>query len=136
VVQEVGISALGFHKAAMKTIPIEVIDYSNRNFLPLFEIPEELPYHTIYEKYNRLVNQRENERLTKMYKLNEKLMEIVLLEKDLNSIVKVIGENINTMVCVLDPYFDLIGYWKKQDQSRCEIKHSIDLIIHQHKEMY
>ncbi|MFP7443029.1 helix-turn-helix domain-containing protein [Bacillus infantis] len=132
--QNIGVSAIGFHIAALKKIPFEVIEFCNINSLPLFEIPEDVPYFIIYEKYNQLVNQRENEDVTKIYKLNEKLMEIVLLEKDLNSIVKVIGEHINHIVCVLDPYFELIGYWKKKEQTRNEIRHLIELIIGQHKE--
>ncbi|AGX02846.1 hypothetical protein B14911_16490 [Bacillus sp. NRRL B-14911] len=125
--QNIGVSAIGFHIAALKKIPFEVIEFCNINSLPLFEIPEDVPYFIIYEKYNQLVNQRENEDVTKIYKLNEKLMEIVLLEKDLNSIVKVIGEHINHIVCVLDPYFELIGYWKKKEQTRNEIRHLIEL---------
>lgn len=132
--QEIGISAIGFHTAALKTIPKEVVDYSNAHSFPLFEIPQEVPYYIIHEKYNKLVNQRENEQASKIHKLNEKLMEIVLLEKDLNSIVKVIGEYINNVVCVLDPYFDLMAYWKTREQTRDEIKHLINLIINQHKE--
>ncbi|KON88047.1 hypothetical protein AF332_15315 [Sporosarcina globispora] len=132
--QEIGISAIGFHTASLKTIPKEVVEYSNINSLPLFEIPQEVPYYIIHEKYNRLVNQRENEQASKIHKLNEKLMEIVLLEKDLNSIVKVIGEYLNNIVCVLDPYFDLIAYWKTKEQTRNEIRHLVNLIISQHKE--
>lgn len=120
--QEIGISAIGFHTAALKTIPREVVDYSNTHSLPLFEIPQEVPYYSIHEKYNQLVNKKENEQASKIHRLNEKLMEIVLLEKDLNSIVKVIGEYINNVVCVLDPYFDLIAYWKTKEQTRDEIK--------------
>ncbi|WP_404354862.1 PucR family transcriptional regulator [Cytobacillus firmus] len=132
--QEIGISAIGFHTAALKTIPKEIIDYSNTHSFPLFEIPQEVPYYIIHEKYNQLVNKKENEQASKIHRLNEKLMEIVLLEKDLNSIVKVIGEYINNVVCVLDPYFDLIAYWKTKEQTRSDIKHLINLIINQHKE--
>lgn len=131
---EIGISALGFHTASIKTLPKEVIDFSNTHSLPMFEIPAETPYYIIFDQYNRLKNEKENEWITEINKLNEKLMESVLLEKDLNSIVKVIGEHINHFVCVLDPYFDLIAYWKKKDQTRNEIKHLIDLIISQNKE--
>lgn len=132
--QEIGISAIGFHTAALKAIPKELIDYSNAHSFPLFEIPQEVPYYIIHEKYNQLVNKKENEQASKLHRLNEKLMEIVLLEKDLNSIVKVIGEYINNVVCVLDPYFDLIAFWKTKKQTRDEIKHLINLIINQHKE--
>ncbi|MBT2682226.1 PucR family transcriptional regulator [Bacillus sp. ISL-37] len=132
--KEVGISALGFHTASRKGIPKEVLEFTNTNAIPLFEIPEEIPYYTIIEIYNSMVNKREKEQAAKLYKLNEKLMEIVLLEKDLNSIVKVIGDHINNVVCVLDPYFELIAYWKAEGQTRKDIKRLIDSVINQHKE--
>jgi PucR family transcriptional regulator, purine catabolism regulatory protein len=131
---EIRISAIGFHTASMKSIPQEVIDFSNAHSLPLFEIPEEIPYYIIFEKFNWLMNEKENEQLSAIYKLNEKLIESVLLEKDLNSIVKVIGEHINNVVCILDPYFELIAFWKKKDQTRSEIEYLIDQIINQNKE--
>ncbi|MGN7400823.1 PucR family transcriptional regulator [Cytobacillus praedii] len=134
LIDEIKISAIGFHTASMKAIPQEVIKFANARALPLFEIPEDIPYYMIFEKFNWLMNEKENEQLAAIYKLNEKLIESVLLEKDLNSIVKVIGEHINNIVCVLDPYFELIAFWKKKDQTRSQIKYLIELIINQNKE--
>ena len=131
---QIGISALGFHTASIKTIPEEVIKCANVHSLPLFEIPEEIPYYLIIEKFNQLFNEKENKRMTEINKLNEKLMEFVLLEKDLNSIVKVIGKHIHNTVLVLDPYFEPMAFWIKKEQSRSEIKGLMELIINQHKE--
>lgn len=131
---QIGIGALGFHTAFYKTIPDEVVAYANETGLPLFFIPVETPYYRIFDIFKEIENNQLTNKTYEIYKLNEKLMESVFLEKDVSYIVHVIGNYINDTVILLDPYLKLAALWKNENQSRKEIEANVNFIINQHKE--
>lgn len=133
---EIGISGVGFHTASYKKIPEKVITFSNNHSLPLFYIPGDTPYYRIFDKYNQMVHEKKDWEMKEIYKLNKKLMESVLSEKDLNYITRVVGSYIDNLVIVLDQYLDLLASWKRQDQKKEDVEMLLDFLIQKKKEAF
>ncbi|WP_099159541.1 helix-turn-helix domain-containing protein [Virgibacillus ndiopensis] len=120
-----GVSAVGFHTAVYRTVPKEVIEYCISHVLPLFFIPSEIAYSVLFDRFNQLLNKKDNKKIEEVNKLNEKMMESVFLDKDMDYIVNLIGNYIGNTVVFLDTDFRSIALWK----NRTTLSEDVDTLL-------
>lgn len=108
-----GILGVGFHKAHYKKVPQEVIQHCKRLNMPLFSIPVNVPYHKILDIFNQLENEQLNLKNYEIYKINEKILESVFLEKDPGYIINLIGNYIKENIILLDSHMKIRSVWKE-----------------------
>src|SRR5699024_5131599 len=80
--------------------------------MPLFSIPVNIPYHKILDIFNQLENEQLNLKSYEIYKLNDKILESVFMEKDSGYIINLIGNYIKENIILLDPYMKVKAVWK------------------------
>jgi PucR family transcriptional regulator, purine catabolism regulatory protein len=122
---EMGVSAVGFHSAIYREIPKELIEFSNKSNLPLLHIPYGTPYHLLFELYNSLIDEETIKMKEQIDKLNESMLEAVLLEKDTHFILQVMGKYLNAPIIYMDENMKIISIWSSKS-SRSEIYKFID----------
>ncbi|MEY8560802.1 helix-turn-helix domain-containing protein [Jeotgalicoccus halotolerans] len=110
--KKLGILAVGFHKAHYKEVPAAVIKHCKELNMPLFSIPVNVPYHKILDIFNQLENEQLNLKSYEIYKLNDKILESVFMEKDSGYIINLIGNYIKENIILLDPYMKVKAVWK------------------------
>ncbi|GGB45801.1 hypothetical protein GCM10011409_24230 [Lentibacillus populi] len=120
-----GVKAVGFHTAVYKEVPKEIIEFAISQSLPLFYIPSDVSYSQIFDRFNQLLNKKDNIRQEEVNKLNEKMLESVFLEKDTDYIVNLIGNYINNIVVYLDPNFNVVSSW----ENRVGLDRDVDSLV-------
>lgn len=110
--KKLGILSVGFHMAHYKEVPEAVIRHCKELKMPLFSIPVNVPYHKILDIFNQLENEQLNLKSYEIYKLNDKILESVFMEKDSGYIINLIGNYIKENIILLDPYMKVKAVWK------------------------
>lgn len=110
--KKLGILGVGFHKAHYKEVPKSVIEHCKELNMPLFSIPVNTPYYKILDIFNQLENEQLNLKSYEIYKLNDKIMESVFMEKDSGYIINLIGNYIKENIILLDSYMKVKAVWK------------------------
>lgn len=129
-----GILGIGFHKAHYKEVPKEVIQHCKKLSMPLFSIPINVPYHKILDIFNQLENEQLNLKSYEIYKMNEKILESVFLEKDPGYIINLIGNYIKENIILLDSHMKVKSIWKEPVYSQSYMDRLTSEITSIHKE--
>ncbi|MBT2571322.1 PucR family transcriptional regulator [Planococcus sp. ISL-110] len=119
--KKIGVSAVGFNVVVFKEIPQPIIERANQLGLPLFYIPEEIPYHLLFERFNTLLAAETNHIKEEIQSINENMLEAVVMEKDTHHIIQMIGKFLNVPVCYLDETLEVLSYWNGSTFSKTEI---------------
>lgn len=133
-IKELGILGIGFHQAHYKQVPDGVKQYCEKINMPLFSIPVNIPYHKILDTFNQLENEQLNLKNYEVYKMNDKILESVFLEKDPGYIVNLIGNYIKENIILLDPYMKVKAVWKEATYSQNYMDKLTSEITSVHKE--
>ncbi|WP_126428794.1 helix-turn-helix domain-containing protein [Brevibacillus marinus] len=108
---ETNVSAIGYHTVFQSDIPAELIDFANQENMPVFYIPNDVPYHYLFEKYNGLVYQETMRIKDQIDSLNKSMMEALLREKEIHFIIQEFGKYLQVPVIYLDPDLRILSLW-------------------------
>lgn len=121
-----GVSGLGFHTVKFQEVPQELIEIANESKIPLFSIPEDLPYHIIFERYNNLVFQENSKLKNDIDKLNQKMLDSLVLEKDVHSIIQSVGKYLQVPIIYLNHESEIVTLWGPPSISRFDLKNLVE----------
>ncbi|WP_431803306.1 PucR family transcriptional regulator [Halobacillus andaensis] len=116
--KEKRVSAIGFHLAVHTDIPKEVINLANDIALPIFKIPSHVPYYYIFERVNEKIYKQSETLKEQINKVNEGMLNAVLLEKESFHIVHKMGEFLQTPIILLSSSLEMNAMWSNPAFSR------------------
>lgn len=119
--QKQGIIGIGFHEIYHKTVPEIIIEYCQSIDMLLFSIPTYMPYHKIQDSFNQMENEDFNLRSYEIYRLNDKILESILQEKDAGYLINLIGNHIKENIIYLDLYMKVQATWRNKETSQKQI---------------
>lgn len=119
--QKQGIIGIGFHEIYHKAVPEIIIEYCQSINMLLFSIPTYMPYHKIQDSFNQMENEDFNLRSYEIYRLNDKILESILQEKDAGYLINLIGNHIKENIIYLDLYMKVQATWRNKETSQKQI---------------
>lgn len=126
---EIEVSAIGFHTAIYSEIPEKLIELANETEIPLFHIPSNVPYHLIYERYNHLIDEETNKLKNSIDKLNQSMLDALVLEKDIHFIIQSLGKYLGVPIIYLNKELELLSLWNTRAVSRVDLRNWADQFI-------
>lgn len=133
---KLGISGVCVHNVVYSEVPEELITIANQARIPLFYIPENIPYHILYEKYNYLINEERSKLKNEIEQLNQSMLDALVIEKDNHFIIKSIGNYLNEFIVYLNREMEIITLWNPGDISRLHFKKYINEALIVHREVF
>src|SRR5699024_8074775 len=133
-IQKQGIVAIGFHEIYHKAIPKIVIEHCVKIEMLLFSIPTDMPYHKLQDSFNQMENENFNLKSYEIYKLNDKILESILQEKDAGYLINLIGNHINENIIYLDLYMKVQATWRNKKTEQNDIDKLTASLTSKHKE--
>ncbi|MEH7502728.1 helix-turn-helix domain-containing protein [Neobacillus drentensis] len=130
------VSGVGFHTVIHREIPQKLIDFANETKIPLFVIPCEIPYHFIYEKYNNLIYQETSKLKNSIEKLNQSILDALVLEKDIHFIIQSIGKYLRVPIIYLNKDMDILSLWTPGPVSRFDLRSWLEGLIANYHELF
>lgn len=119
---EIGVCAVGFHSLKYVTVPPEIIQFADENLLPLFYIPNDTPYALLFDKFNKLQQQNALRTRDQVDKVNESILEAVLLGKDVHFIIHAIADYLQATVIFLDDQIKVVSWRSQKSIASSEIE--------------
>jgi purine catabolism regulator len=132
--KNVGIVGIGFHVAHYKEVPEEVVQHANKIELPLFRIPEDVPYYKILDIFNQCENDNLNLKTHEIYKINDRIMEAIAADKEYGYIINLMGNYIKQNLILLNNYLRVSAVWKNPTHSQEEMDYITNSITSIYKE--
>ncbi|MEK4495970.1 PucR family transcriptional regulator [Ureibacillus sp. FSL W8-0352] len=131
---QVGISAIFVHNVVYSKVPEELIELVNKENIPLFYIPEDVPYYILFEKYNYLVNKERLKIKNEIEQINQRMLDALVNSKDINFIIQAIGRHLNEFIICLNNHLKVELLWTPREQSN--IRNEISEIINENYEVF
>ena len=119
--QKQGIVAIGFHELYHKVIPDIIIEHCQKIKMLLFSIPSDMPYHKLQDSFNQMENENFNLKSYEIYKLNDKILESILQEKDAGYLINLVGNYLNENIIYLDLYMKVQATWRNKKTKQNDI---------------
>ncbi|MBB2482287.1 PucR family transcriptional regulator ligand-binding domain-containing protein [Bacillus sp. APMAM] len=116
------VSGIGYHSVINQIIPQELIDFANKVNIPLFYIPKNIPYHFISEKFNQLIFQETTRLKNRIEKLNQDMLETLVLEKDIHFIIQSVSKYLQAPIIYLNKEMETLSLWSAGDFSRSDLQ--------------
>ncbi|WP_042356825.1 PucR family transcriptional regulator [Bacillus rubiinfantis] len=120
-----GISGIGFHTVKYQEIPQKLIEIADKSGIPLLSIPKDLPYHIIFEKYNNLILQETSKVKNDIDKLNQEMLDSLVLEKDIHSIIQSVGKYLQVPIIHLNHEKEVVSMWGPPSISRTDLQNLV-----------
>jgi purine catabolism regulator len=122
------VSAVGFH-TAVQEIPQEILDFANEHKLPLFSMPPQFPYYIVFERVNNYLIEQTLQFKEQTDKINESMLQAVILEKDTHHIIHMMGNFLQTPAVFIDGEMNLLSLWSNSTYTRSEIQKVVEKMI-------
>lgn len=129
-------SGVGFHTAKHREIPVEIIDFANKNHFPIFKIPSDYPYYRIYERVNDYLHKESEKLKEQIDKVSESMLNAVLLEKETHHIIHMMGNFLNVPVIYLNEDLETNSMWSSQSYSRSGINNVIKEMLSKEGQLF
>lgn len=100
-----GVSAIGVHNVALKTMPSQLIEIANEANIPLFTIPSSIPYHTIFNTYISLLNAEQTKEKETIDLLYETMINGLVIGKQTQYFLQLLGHFLKEWVIYYDENF-------------------------------
>ncbi|HUR83866.1 MAG TPA: PucR family transcriptional regulator ligand-binding domain-containing protein [Solirubrobacteraceae bacterium] len=106
-----GIAALGVGTGLTHAeLPPAIVDAARRRGLPLFEVPYELPFIAITERASAHLVNEQYDALRRSTEIQDRLERLVLDERGLDAVMRVVADTIGGDAGVLDPGGDAAAW--------------------------
>ncbi|CAM5217088.1 CdaR family transcriptional regulator OS=Ureibacillus acetophenoni OX=614649 GN=SAMN05877842_11317 PE=3 SV=1 [Ureibacillus acetophenoni] len=133
---QVGISGICVHNVVYSEVPEVLIQLANKARIPLFYIPENIPYHILYEKYNYLIDLERSKLKNEIDQLNHSMLDALVTEKDNHFIIQLLGKYLNEYIIYLDKEMAIVSLWSPGEISRTHFRNNVNGALNIHREVF
>ncbi len=130
------VSGIGFHTAKHGSVPEEVKTYADHIDLPLFKIPHDIPYYHIYDRVNRHLHKQSEELKAQIDKVNESMLNAVLLNKESHQIIHMMGDFLKVPVVYLNERLQTNALWSDKNYSRSDLNNALSNMVENEPELF
>lgn len=133
---KVGVSSVFVHNVVYSEVPKELIDLANREKIPLFYIPANIPYHLIYEKYIELIYEDRARIKNEIDQLNQHMLDALVIEKENHFIIQSLGKYLKEFIVYLNKEMEVVSLWNSDQFSRLFLRHCVDEVTKEYSHIF
>lgn len=122
----VEVKAIAIHLVIIKKIPNEIIDFCDKNGLPLLTIPENVPYSDIFGIFNQLLQEDSDKTRSEIELININLLKAVASGKGPEIILKTMSEQLASTIVFIDKWGNIKYIQSTSQYSNRNIETSVE----------